>query len=124
MARILIIEDDEQFRQMLCSMLSADQHCVSQAADGEAGLRAVASARPDLVITDILMPKMDGIDFVMALKRQGNPVPVIAISGGRRSISTEFNLNSAALMGVAATLPKPFSREDLRRAVQQALSIS
>ncbi|MBK6999973.1 MAG: response regulator [Rhodoferax sp.] len=121
MAHILVIEDDEQFRQMLTSMLAADHHRVSQANDGEEGLRLVASVRPDLVITDILMPKMDGIDFVMALKRQGSSVPVIAMSGGRRTISAEFNLNSAELMGVAATLSKPFGREELRRAISQAL---
>lgn len=121
MAHILIIEDDEQFRQMLTSMLTSDHHRISQAADGEEGLRLVASAKPNLVITDILMPKMDGIDFVMALKRQGSNVPVIAMSGGRRTISADFNLNSAELMGVAATLSKPFGREDLRRAISQAL---
>lgn len=121
MAHILIIEDDEQFRQMLTSMLTSDHHRTSQATDGEEGLRLVASVRPDLIITDILMPKMDGIDFVMALKRQGSSVPVIAMSGGRRTISADFNLNSAELMGVAATLSKPFGREELRRAITQAL---
>ncbi|WP_280191219.1 response regulator [Delftia sp. PS-11] len=121
MAHILIVEDDEQFRQMLASMLAADQHRVSQAGNGFQGLEAAGRGHPDLIITDILMPEMDGIDFVMALKRQCPHVPVIAMSGGRRSISAEFNLNSASLMGVAAILTKPFKRDDLRLAVRQAL---
>lgn len=121
MAHILIVEDDEQFRQMLTSLLSADQHRVSAAADGVQALEALQRVRPDLVITDILMPNMDGIEFVMELKRLHDAPPVIAISGGRRSISAEFNLNSASLMGVAAILPKPFGREDLRRVVRAAL---
>lgn len=121
MAHILIVEDDEQFRAMLAAMLAADQHRVSQAGDGVQALEAVRRSRPDLIITDILMPNKDGIEFVMDLKRQSGAPPVIAISGGRRAISADFNLNSATLLGVMATLPKPFGREELRRAVRQAL---
>lgn len=120
MSHILIIEDDEQFRQMLSTMLAADSHRVSEARDGEEGLRLLGQGKPELIITDILMPKIDGIEFIMELKRRGYSIPVIAISGGRRAISAEFNLNSAELMGVAVTLPKPFSREALRSAIKQA----
>lgn len=121
MAHILIVDDDDSFRLMLAQMLTQDHHRVSSATNGAEGLQLAGQARPDLIITDILMPRMDGIDMIMALSRQGNPIPVIAISAGRRSISAEFNLDSAALMGVAATLPKPFSRDSLRRAIQKAL---
>lgn len=121
MAHILIVEDDEQFRQMLANLLAADQHRVSTAADGVQAMDALKRVRPDLVITDILMPNKDGIEFVMDVNRQLDPPPVIAISGGRRSISAEFNLKSANLMGVNAILPKPFGRDDLRRLVQQTL---
>lgn len=121
MAHILIIEDDEQFRTMLATMLEADRHRVSLAADGEEGLRMASQLNPDLIITDILMPKLDGIELVLALKRQGKNMPVLAISGGRRSISAEFNLNSASLLGVAATMSKPFSRDELRRTLDQLL---
>lgn len=121
MAHILVIEDDEQFRLMLKQMLTEDGHRVSEAADGEQGLRVVASGHPDLVITDILMPRMDGIDTIVALAQRGDATPIIAISGGRRSITADFNLDSAAMMGVKATLAKPFSRADLRSSIQKAL---
>lgn len=121
MAHILIIDDDLQFRQMLATMLQADHHRVTQAGDGEEGLRQVAQATPDLVITDVLMPKVDGIEFVVELRRSGKNIPVIAISGGRRSITAEFNLDSASLMGVNDTLPKPFSRDDLRSSIRRVL---
>ena len=78
--------------------------------------------RPDLIITDVLMPKMDGIEVIVELSHLGNAVPIIAMSGGRRSVTADFNLASAATMGVRVTLAKPFSREDLRRAIQQALA--
>lgn len=122
MAHILIIDDDLQFRQMLATMLQADNHRISQSGDGEEGLRQVVQSSPDLIITDILMPKLDGIEFVMELRRRGVSIPVIAMSGGRRSITAEFNLDSAALMGVCDTLPKPFSRDDLRCAINKVLA--
>lgn len=122
MAHILIVEDDEQFREMLVQMLTNDKHRVTIAHDGEEGLRLCSQVRPDLIVTDILMPRMDGIETIMELSRQGVNIPVIAVSGGRRSISAEFNLESALLMGVKAILAKPFSRTDLRQAIQQALA--
>jgi CheY-like chemotaxis protein len=64
---------------------------------------------------------MDGIELILELNRRKISVPIIAVSGGRRSISADFNLQSAALMGVKATLSKPFAREDLRKAVAKAL---
>lgn len=122
MAHILLIDDDVQYRDMLIQMLRQDAHQVSVAHDGEEGLRLCRQVRPDLVITDILMPRVDGIELIMELSRHGDGPPVIAISGGRRSISSEFNLESASMMGVSATLAKPFSRADLRQAIVQALA--
>lgn len=122
MAHILLIDDDEQYRAMLTQMLTRDAHRVTIARDGEEGLRLAGQVKPDLIITDILMPNKDGIEAIMALNRAGNGVPIIAISGGRRFISADFNLRSAALVGVKATLAKPFERADLRRAIVLALS--
>jgi CheY-like chemotaxis protein len=121
MAHILIIEDDSQFREMLVQMLTRDAHRVTVACDGEEGLQQARQVKPDLVITDILMPRMDGIETIMRLAREDCKLPVIAMSGGRRSISAEFNLESAGMVGVKAALPKPFSRNDLRQAISQAL---
>jgi CheY-like chemotaxis protein len=122
MAHILLIDDDEQFRAMLAQMLSLDHHQVTLAIDGEEGLRLAGQVKPDLIITDILMPHKDGIETIMALAGAGNAIPIIAISGGRRTISAEFNLKSASLIGVKASLAKPFARADLRLAIAQALS--
>jgi CheY-like chemotaxis protein len=121
MANILVIDDDDQFRDMLVQMLILDAHHVNIATDGQMGLGMLSHKTPDLIITDILMPKLDGIDFIMELARRHVSIPVIAVSGGRRSISAEFNLESAALLGVKATLSKPFVRDDLRKALVKAL---
>ncbi len=106
---------------MLVQMLQGDRHEVSAVADGAEALKVLQHLRPDLIITDILMPNMDGVETIMELSRRGADTPVIAMSGGRRAISADFNLNSADLLGVKATLAKPFSRADLRDAIKKAV---
>ena len=122
MPHILVIEDDLALREPRGKMLTNDGHTVEVAGDGVEALKLLETIRPDLIVTDVLMPKMDGIEFMMELARSGSPVPIIAMSGGRRSVTADFNLASAGAMGVRVTLAKPFSRADLRRAIQQALA--
>ncbi|MTW21431.1 response regulator [Allochromatium palmeri] len=122
MTNVLIVDDDDIFRAMLVEMVQREGYQVSTATDGNKALAAIEQSQPDLIITDILMPEKDGIELIMELAQRESGIPIIAVSGGRRSISLEFNLESAKLMGVRATLPKPFSREDLRRAIAEALA--
>jgi len=121
MAHILLLEDDEQFRAMLAQMLSEDAHRVTLACDGEEGLRLAEEVKPDLIITDIRMPHKDGIETIAALAQGGNEIPIIAISGGQSVMSAELNLALASLIGVKATLAKPFTRADLRQAIGRVL---
>lgn len=121
MTTILIVDDDELFRTMLEAMLRKEGHQVLTASNGTEALARLESTSPDLIMTDILMPDGDGIELITALNQQQRGIPIIAMSGGRRAISLEFNLESAALMGVNATLPKPFTRERLRQALADAL---
>lgn len=121
MARILIVDDDELFRDMLHDMVSSDGHEAHDAINGNEALARITDTTFDLIITDILMPEKDGIELIMELAQRTTAPPIIAVSGGRRAISREFNLDSARLMGVRATLSKPFTREDLRAAIKDAL---
>jgi CheY-like chemotaxis protein len=121
MSHILVIEDDVQFREMLVQMLRLDGHEVAIAVDGSEALTLLQSVKPDLIITDILMPNLDGIEIIMDLSRRGADIPIIAMSGGRRAVTATFNLASAEVLGVAATLAKPFARADLREAIACAL---
>jgi CheY-like chemotaxis protein len=122
MAHILVIDDDEQFRTMLVQMLSQDGHQVTIATDGAEGLRLISQVKPELIITDILMPNKDGLEIIIELDRERSKIPIIAVSGGRRSITAEFNLESANLLGAHATLAKPFTRADLRSVLDRVLS--
>ena len=123
MPYILVVENDLKFRAPLVKTLTNDGHTVSVAGDGAAALSLLKTRRPDLIITDILMPNMDGIELIIELSRPvAAAVPIIAMSGGRRSLTAEFNLASSAVMGVRVTLAKPFSRADLRRAIEDSLA--
>jgi CheY-like chemotaxis protein len=122
MAQILVIEDDKQFREMLAQMLEQAGHQVETAANGILGMAQFRQSPPDLVITDILMPEKDGIDVIIEMKREQDDIRIIAISGGRRNITPQFNLDSAGLIGVRQTLTKPFNRQQLLQAIQDALT--
>ena len=122
MSHILVIDDDEFFRDVLEQMLKKEGHKVTVSHDGLHALGLLKRIEPDLIITDILMPNMDGVEFIMQLTKLSNNTPVIAMSGGRRSISSAFNLESAKLLGVKVTLAKPFAHTALRTALQEALT--
>ena len=121
MAKILVIDDEPQMRDMLQQLLELDGHTVTLAANGDEGLASFARMRPNLVITDIIMPGKDGIETLVEIRRQDATTPVIAISGGRRSLSASFNLDSSELVGANAMLPKPFTRAQLQAAVKKCL---
>ena len=120
MAHILLIEDDELLRDTLRQMLELDGHRVAEATDGEQGLKRFGGGI-DLVITDILMPGVDGTQVIAELRRRDPALPIIAISGGRRVLTPEFSLETARLMGATGVLAKPFGRSELQAAVRQAL---
>jgi CheY-like chemotaxis protein len=123
MARILLIDDDDLLRDTVLQMLELDGHQVVDAADGLTGLKRFGDGRGfDAVITDILMPGIDGTRVIVELRRRRPGLPVLAISGGRRVLSPEFNLQSAALAGATEQLGKPFSRAELQAALRAAMS--
>jgi CheY-like chemotaxis protein len=123
MAHILLIDDDELLRDTVLQMLQLDHHQVTEAADGEAGLRLFkAGTGFDLVITDILMPGIDGARVIVEMRQLRPALPIIAISGGRRVLSPQFNLETASLAGATCQLAKPFNRQGLQSAIRQALS--
>ena len=122
MPHILVIEDDAFFSEVLVQMLQLDGHTVTVCGDGAKALQQMQRLHPDLIITDILMPHMDGVELIMELSRQSSNTPLIAMSGGRRSITSAFNLDSAKLLGVKTTLTKPFNLPTLRAAITEAMA--
>ena len=117
---ILIIEDDPIMREALAEWLKGAGYGVRKAADGSAGLAAVKSAPPALVVTDIHMPGTNGAMVIAELKREYPGIPVIAISGLFNS-GHGLDADAAIALGAARALVKPFKRADLLRAVADLL---
>ena len=120
--RILLIDDDIIVRQTIANVLTDAGYEVVSAPDGVTGMRAYRRSRPDLVITDIIMPDQEGIQTLMEIHKVDPTAKVIAISGGGRT-SNQRILDVARTMGASDTLAKPFDLEDLLRVVQRWLPL-
>jgi len=118
---ILVIDDDPMVRQVLARVLKGPGYGVQCAGEGRQGLEAFRKRRPDLVISDIVMPEMEGIQTIMELRILSRDCPIIAISGGGRFGKADF-LDVAKQLGATATLSKPFEPDELLRTVASCLA--
>ncbi len=114
--KILVLDDDNDFREMICEMLTHEGHEVASAPDGRRGSKVMETFNPDLIITDILMPDQDGYEIIMKMNKEKPHVKVIAISGGG-SLKPKGYLEIAGKLGAKRTLVKPFSRDELVLAI-------
>ena len=118
--KILVMDDDLEIREMLTDVLHWEGYDVLGAADGRQGLKTFRSERPDLVITDILMPNVDGIEAIIQMKRERPDVKIIAMSGG--GMSSEFNwLRCARKFGASDVITKPFRASALLDSVHECI---
>ena len=116
MARILIVDDDPLVRKMLERSLGGAGHTVVPAADGREARERIAVEPIDLVITDIDMPEVDGLQIIASLRREKIAVPILALSArsGRDS-----RLNMATAFGADRALMKPFDLRQLLDTVEE-----
>jgi CheY-like chemotaxis protein len=120
MASILIIDDEDPVREVLQRLLERVGHTVYEAADGKTALRMYAGNPTDLVISDIYMPEMDGIEFLIRMLDAFPEARIIALSGGS-FLGKEEVLRDAAQLGAVGILQKPFSVEQCLEVVDRAL---
>ena len=118
MAKILLIDDQQAIRALLRTVLERAGHDVCEATNGREGLASYRTSPADLVITDIAMPEMNGLELILELTRGFLSVKVIAITG----IDGEYNLQAAKLLGARQTLQKPFSMDKLLTVVRYELA--
>jgi DNA-binding NtrC family response regulator len=119
-ARILIIDDEVQIREMLGQMLTREGYQVVHARDGKEGMKACREQSIDLIITDIIMPEKDGIEMILELRHDFPALKVIAISGGGR-LGPDGYLEMAKKLGAHRTFFKPFNRKEILDAVRELL---
>jgi len=121
MPRILVVEDDEPLRKILVRLLSRPGCEVVEAENGHAAVQSMCRHAADLVITDLIMPEMDGIETIRSLARDFPATKIIAISGGGRIAGDQY-LDIASKLGVQKILAKPFSPWELLHAVDELLA--
>lgn len=122
MARILIMDDDELIIKMLRMALENRGYDVITATNGREGVRLYGTTPVDLVISDILMPEMDGIEALKALRQRNPELKLIAVSGGGKRLKMDL-LKVARILGATATFEKPYNIQELLATVSRLLSL-
>lgn len=105
---IIVVDDDVEVRGLLCEVLNSKGHNVIVAENGKRAIDLLSVYKVDLIITDIIMPEIEGIEFMLRL-RQSN-IPVISISAlSKEAVVMEI----MASLGIIGLLQKPFTNNDL-----------
>ncbi len=117
MSRILIIEDEAPMRTGLADVLEGEGYRTMTADDGEAGLQRALEEKPDLILLDIMMPKLDGFEVCAELRRLGNVMPVLMLTAKGQVEDRVTGLDA----GADDYLVKPFSTEELLARVRALL---
>ena len=130
MANILVVDDEIEVGTVIRRVLERAGFAVTVVNNAAAGLEAVAVQPPDVVITDVIMPKVHGVELIKILRERYPRIRVIAISGGGSfgplaykpdAISTHAYLAAARAAGAQEVLTKPFDLTDLLAAIRRLL---
>lgn len=121
MAKLLFCEDSESIRKLISNAMSQTPHEVLIAEDGRTGLAVVRSERPDMLITDLLMPGLNGVELHDAIRSdpEVRDLPIVFLTA-----STHGDLMKVARDRPVPILMKPFSPADLRRQINELLERS
>ena len=109
MAKILVVEDDRELNKLACDFLVASDYKAASAFNGEEGLECAVSSEFDLIISDIMMPAMDGFTFLERLRKVGNNTPVIFMTARDDKFSKQLGYK----LGVDDYIVKPFDLDEL-----------
>lgn len=120
MAHILVVDDEAEVRQLIHDLLIREGHELTLAENGRQALEKAQQKPVDLVITDLIMPEMEGLETIRRLKREHKNIKIIAISGGGRTDPNDY-LRTARVFGACKTIQKPFVMAEFIRAVKDAL---
>ena len=121
MALILVVDDEPLMRRTLRTALERAGHQVEEAQDGNEGLRLFREHKPDLVLTDIVMPDREGVETIQAMRALDPEMPIVAMSGGG-SVGPELFLDLAQRLGATRTIAKPIRNAELTALVDECLA--
>ncbi|MCP3898161.1 MAG: response regulator [Desulfobacteraceae bacterium] len=117
MAHVLIIDDEEKILKMLSLALEREGHKVTTASDGKVGIKLYRETLADVVITDIVMPEMEGLEVIRILRQEFKDIKIIALSGGGFVEPKEY-LNLAKNFGAQYTFTKPAELTEIISAIE------
>lgn len=117
---ILVVDDDVVFSKYLGELLRSAGYNVLEANDGEVAQQHLTQAQPDLLLTDIYMPYVEGIGLILSTRQSDKSIPIIAMSGGALKSAGNY-LRVARLLGADATIEKPFDGKELLGLITKAL---
>ena len=120
MGKILVFDDEPAILLMIKKMLERAGHEVEVATNGKEGMELFEKNKPDLLITDIIMPEKEGLETIFELRRKYQDLKIVAISGGGR-IGPDGYLPGAKLLGADAVFTKPLSPKEFTDAVNGLL---
>lgn len=122
MARILVMEDSDPLRRIVVNTLTSDGHTVIERETGFAAYDNAMLDSIDLMITDLVMPRVDGLDAIRTALSSHGDLKIIAMSGGSPNLEHDY-LGVAKTFGAASVLHKPFEPQSLLDAVNGALAV-
>ena len=122
MTKILVIDDDIRIRRLMNRILSAAGHSIIEANDGREGINLARSDQPGLIITDILMPGMEGMETLLEIRKIMPQTKVLVVSGSAGGADAQVNyLSMAEKLGADAVLAKPFLPNELIEVVNKLI---
>jgi DNA-binding NtrC family response regulator len=120
---ILIVDDEPGIREMMCMIMRSAGHTAVAAEDGAQAPKVMAAQPIDVVITDLLMPERDGLEFIAEIRKAYPKVKIIAMSGGGH-IARDSYLRIAKSFGAHYLLEKPFSQAGVLGAIDEVLKMA
>ena len=122
MSTILLVEDEVLLREGVQEMLEVNGFHVIGAGDGMEALEWLEQVPVSLVISDLVMPKMNGVDFVEQVRIKYPDLPVVITTGSPGSVMSRLGIDSIQIPGATASIMKPFKSGDLLALVKQVLA--
>jgi len=122
MAKILAVDDDTDILDYLYTILSTLDHEIRVKKNAQNAIRILDDYHPDLIITDIFMPDMDGFELIKTIRKSHGDVKILGLSAGGSGLSQDLTLSTAIDFGANAVMKKPIEQKEIIHLINDLLS--
>lgn len=123
-SKVLIIDDDPLLREVAVQLLTEAGHDCAVAEDGRIGIARLEAGAVDLVLLDMIMPNMDGVETLGLIKARWPDLPVVVMSAGTRTMAMQSLLRLASNLGADEVMQKPLNRDILLPLAERLLGVT